>query len=210
MILQVLVLLAARPPAGTTISYDFRVVTTGPKGMTLEMKITERVDDIRLDGTLVASRLYSNVTLKSADTEAMKGVQSISGKRDRYTVDANGLWVRTSLNTHLGFPDFPYPEEAVAVGSTWATNGNLRGVIARLKEIRTYAGRRAAMVDFLPNPQANSKDQIGSGSYWVVDLADGRPLFARIEMTDPDLASTGAFTLVRQGIPGLDKEIAKL
>ena len=164
----------------------------------LAVRVTERIEAVRPDGTLEASRLYSNV---KATGKGMEGVGAISGKRDRYLVGKDELWTPRTLNTELGFPDFPYAEGPVPVGATWGTNGNLREVRARLKEIREIAGRRAAVIDFLPNPNANSKDTIGPNSYWVLDLADGRPLFARVELIDA--TGTGAFTLVRRDVPGL-------
>ena len=147
--------------------------------------------------------MVKGATAKNLPPKDLHGVKAIAGKRDRYKVGADGLWRPATLNTELGFPDFPLPETAVPIGATWASNGNLREVRARLKEVRTFAGRRAAVIDFLPDPQANSADRIGPDSYWVIDLADGRPLFARVSMIDKNPMRSGAFTLVRRDVPGL-------
>ncbi len=213
VILQALVLLSARPSVGTSIAYDFQVAPLEPKAATLRVRITERIEAARADGALEATRLYSDVVVRGPRPEFLKGVEAIAGRRDRYTVGRDGLWTPATLNTELGFPDFPLIAGRVPVGATWATNGNLRETRARLKALRTFAGRRAAVLDFLPRPSpagpaAQAADTIGPGSYWVLDLADGRPLFARIEILASDPARSGVFTLVRRGVPGLVPSLA--
>lgn len=200
MILQALVLLVARPAAKTTIAYDFRGFGR-PERPAIEVRVTERIDAVHPDGTLKTSRLYTNIVQKGG--VAMKGIESIAGKRDHFTVGPTGEWVQTTPNIELGFPDFPFPATSVPIGHTWDPGRNLRGVQARLKETRTIAGHRVAVIDFPALSNVEGRDRIGPGSYWVTDLADGRPLFARLELVDKNPADSAVFTIVRRGIPGL-------
>ena len=205
MLLQAAVVLAVQPKAGTTITYDYWYERGAMRGPTaIETRVTERVDAVRPDGTYDATRRYGRT---KATGYGMNPVgPSISGQRDRFTVGADGHWTHRDAATQLWWPEFPYVGGSVAVGTQWRTNGYTNDALAHLKEIRTFGGRRAAVIEFVPNPAARTfEDRMEPESYWVVDLADGRPLFARIVTTDLDrgLKRDSIFTLVRRGVRGL-------
>ena len=196
--LQAPVVLKTAPTIGATYVYDYRI--EGP-GMKLSLVLTERIAAVRPDGTIEATRTYSKVKFKDdAEHPPMAGVESISGKTDRYLVGPDGEWKPRTANTELGFFDFPYEVGPVAAGSAWTSNGNLRYATVRLESVREIAGRRAAVLRFTPREGFPQEDRLTPDSVFALSLADGRPLYARIGLYDATRKETGAFILVRRGV----------
>ncbi|RYG65208.1 hypothetical protein EON77_18795, partial [bacterium] len=113
MVLQALILLAARPEVGTTIEYDVTIAGGVKTPTSVQVRITERIEKVLAKGVLQATREYGQVV--ATGVMAGNGVESIAGKTDRYHVEATGEWKPATLNTELGFADFALPARAVVV-----------------------------------------------------------------------------------------------
>ncbi len=189
------VLLRFRLPVGSALRYDvaLRVGDAEPTALLS----TERVVRPLPDGAFEVSR-----TLRPRDGSPLKE------SRDVCSVTPLSVWTDRAEPTRASFPEPALPERPVHPGDVWVPGRHFPGVSASVAELKTFGtprakARRGAVVRFSPLGRPFRPGDVGGGSYWVVDIEDGRPLFARVETSGRAPGERTVFTLVRRGVPGL-------
>lgn len=210
LFLQASVQLRTPPKIGATFVYDVRGREANGT-LFLDSVVTERIDAVRPDGTIEASRRYSGVAARGQDPDGgdVSGMRALEGRTFRLLVGRDGLWVPKDGQPVPGLIDVIERAGPLRVGDTW-TVGRVKDAVARVTEIRPVAGHRAIVIGFVPDLEKTEGERTLPNTVTVLSLEDGRPLYFRLGVLSQDGRRMFTFTTTRRGVRGLDREIARL